>query len=29
LPDGTLRIVAHSTKENGGARAAVPAGQIP
>jgi hypothetical protein len=28
LPHGTLRIVAHGTKEDGGTRAAVTAGQI-
>ena len=28
LPDGTLRIVAHGTKEGGGEHAAVPAGRI-
>jgi hypothetical protein len=28
LPDGTLQIVAHGTKEDGGVRAAAPAGRI-
>ena len=28
LPDGTLRIVAHGTKEDGGARPAAPVGQL-
>lgn len=28
LPDGALRIVAQGTKEDGGARAAVPAGWL-